>query len=227
MIRGIEGVSFLDYPGLLSCVLFLGGCNYDCFYCHNRPLLEPGEEVLSLGEVESFLAERKGLLDALVVSGGEPTLHKEITSLFSIGKGLGYLTKLDTNGSRPEILKTLLEADLLDYVALDIKAPPERYREISGGSFLPVFESLNLLKRHREHKKTFSFEIRTTMAPTLGREDIEQLASIVGEVPRWVLNEYRVPRTFKEEDRDRVHQKYLCKDELQGLLPLHPALCLG
>ncbi len=189
MIRGIEGVSFLDYPGLLSCVLFLGGCNYDCFYCHNRPLLEPGEEVLSLGEVESFLAERKGLLDALVISGGEPTLHKEITPLFSIGKGLGYLTKLDTNGSRPEILKTLLEADLLDYVALDIKAPPERYREISGGSSLPVFESLNLLKRHREHKKTFSFEIRTTMAPTLGREDIEQLASIVGEVPRWVLNE--------------------------------------
>ena len=88
-------------------------------------------------------------------------------------------------------------------------------------------QSLNLLKRHREHEKTFSFEIRTTMAPTLGREDIEQLASIVGEVPRWVLNEYRVPRTFKEEDRDRVHQKYLCKDELQGLLPLHPALCLG
>ncbi len=227
MIRGIESVSFLDYPDVLSCVLFLGGCNYDCFYCHNRFLLQPGDEVLPLGEVESFLAERKGLLDGLVISGGEPTLHKELGSLLSIGKRLGYLTKLDTNGSRPEILKTLLEADLLDYVALDIKAPPERYPQIAGGSFLPVSESLNVLKRYEKKEKRFSFEIRTTMAPTLKREDIERLVPIIGNVPRWVLNEYRIPKTFKEADRDRVFQAYLHEDELQELLPLHPALYLA
>lgn len=227
MIRGIENVSFLDYPDVLSCVLFLGGCNYDCFYCHNRSLLQPGSEVLSLGEVESFLAERKGLLDGLVISGGEATLHKETESLLSIGKRLGYLTKLDTNGSKPEVLDNLLKAGLLDYVALDIKAPPERYQEIAGGSFLPVSGSLNVLKRYSEKEKTFSFEIRTTMAPTLKREDIERLVPIVGDVPRWVLNEYRIPKIFKEEDRDRVLQAYLHEDELQKLRFLHPALCLA
>ena len=97
MIRGIESISFLDYPNLLSCVLFLGGCNYDCFYCHNRTLLHPGEEVLPLDEVEAFLSKRRGLLDGLVISGGEATLHDELAELFRIGKQLGYQTKLDTN----------------------------------------------------------------------------------------------------------------------------------
>ena len=118
MIRGIENVSFLDYPDVLSCVLFLGGCNYDCFYCHNRSLLQPGSEVLSLGRSNPFSPSEKACLTPWW-SAEEATLHKEITSLFSIGKGLG-IYRAGYNGSRPEILKTLLEADLLDYVALDI-----------------------------------------------------------------------------------------------------------
>lgn len=223
MIRGIESISFLDYPNVLSCVLFLGGCNYDCFYCHNRTLLHPGEEVLPLDEVEAFLSKRRGLLDGLVISGGEATLHDELAELFRIGKQLGYQTKLDTNGSRPEVLRSLLESHLLDYVALDIKAPPNRYWEIANGDPTFVFESLELLKEHHKKVKDFSFEIRTTIAPTITKEDIQLLVPLVGEVPRWVLNEYRIPTLFKEEDRDRVHQEAL---EVEGLLSLHPAMCL-
>lgn len=221
MIRGVEGLSFLDYPNALSCVLFLGGCNYDCFYCHNRALLGPGKVIMTKDELPHFLMKRRGLVDAVVISGGEPTLHPEIRDLCNISKDLGFLVKLDTNGSRPDVVSDLLEAKLLDYLALDVKAPPKKYPSITASSADGVFETLNVIKEYQRRNPSFAYEIRTTVAPTLTIEDFKELATLVGDVNRWVLNEYRIPSEYRKEDEGRINEEPLPIGELLGL---HPAI---
>lgn len=221
MIRGVEGLSFLDYPNALSCVLFLGGCNYDCFYCHNRALLGPGKVIMTKDELPHFLMKRRGLVDAVVISGGEPTLHPEIRDLCNISKDLGFLVKLDTNGSKPDVVGDLLEASLLDYLALDVKAPPKKYPSITASSADGVFETLNVIKEYQRRNPSFAYEIRTTVAPTLTIEDFKELATLVGDVNRWVLNEYRIPSEYRKEDEGRINEEPLPIGELLGL---HPAI---
>ena len=221
MIRGVEGLSFLDYPNALSCVLFLGGCNYDCFYCHNRALLGPGKVIMRKDELPHFLMKRRGLVDAVVISGGEPTLHPEIRDLCNISKDLGFLVKLDTNGSKPDVVGDLLEASLLDYLALDVKAPPKKYPSITASSADGVFETLNVIKEYQRRNPSFAYEIRTTVAPTLTIEDFKELATLVGDVNRWVLNEYRIPSEYRKEDEGRINEEPLPIGELLGL---HPAI---
>lgn len=123
LISGIVKSSLLDYPGLISCVIFLPGCNYDCFYCHNRPLIQGSPDILNPREVFDFLQKRKGQLDGVVISGGEPTLHKDLIPLIAQIRLLGYKVKLDTNGSNPQIIAETLEKNLCDYYAVDYKAP--------------------------------------------------------------------------------------------------------
>lgn len=221
MIRGVEGLSFLDYPNALSCVLFLGGCNYDCFYCHNRALLGPGKVIMTKDELPHFLMKRRGLVDAVVISGGEPTLYPEIRDLCNISKDLGFLVKLDTNGSKPDVVGDLLEASLLDYLALDVKAPPKKYPSITASSADGVFETLNVIKEYQRRNPSFAYEIRTTVAPTLTIEDFKELATLVGDVNRWVLNEYRIPSEYRKEDEGRINEEPLPIGELLGL---HPAI---
>ncbi|MFA5699282.1 MAG: anaerobic ribonucleoside-triphosphate reductase activating protein [Sphaerochaeta sp.] len=221
MIRGFEGLSFLDYPNALSCVLFLGGCNYDCFYCHNRALLGPGKVIMTKDEFPHFLMKRRGLVDAVVISGGEPTLHPEIRDLCNISKDLEFLVKLDTNGSKPDIVRDLLEANFLDYLALDVKAPPTKYHSITASSADGVFETLNVIKEYQRRNPSFAYEIRTTVAPTLTIEDFKELATLVGDVNRWVLNEYRIPSEYRKEDEGRINEEPLPIGELLGL---HPAI---
>ena len=127
-IAGLVGSSLIDFPGRISCVVFLQGCNWNCWYCHN-PQLIPLESdyrqnvMYTLATFEEFLANRKGKLEGVVVTGGEPTIHYDLPDLLSMIKGLGYAVKLDTNGSNPQMVSDVLYSELVDYISIDIKAP--------------------------------------------------------------------------------------------------------
>lgn len=166
MISGLQKMTLLDYPGKVACTVFLQGCNFRCPFCHNSDLLgKDGPETIPAETLLSFLKKRVGLLDAVCVTGGEPTLQKELPALLRSIKALGYLVKLDTNGSRPAVLKALVEEKLVDYVAMDIKNSRERYGDTAGlpnMDLTPVEESIRyLLEDHVD------YEFRTTVVDEL------------------------------------------------------------
>ena len=132
-ISGLQKMTLLDFPGKVACTVFLHGCNYRCPFCHNAELLEgKPEPLMSPAEFLSFLKKRVGLLDGVCISGGEPTLSAGLKDLMVEIKAMGYAVKLDTNGSRPQILKALVAEGLVDYVAMDIKNCPDRYAGTCG-----------------------------------------------------------------------------------------------
>ncbi len=200
-IAGFVRNSFVDYPGKIAAVLFLPGCNWDCFFCHNRDLIAGVGPTVEEEEVWAHLERRRGLLDGVVVTGGEPTLHAGLPDLLRRIRSLGLLCKLDTNGSRPEVVEALLAEGLLDYVALDIKTLPGEYRSICGPAAEPdaVWRTLSLLR-----SSGVAFECRTTFLPQLTVEDIAELAALLAPVPRWALQAYRQPERYRPEDRLRV-----------------------
>lgn len=166
IISGLQKMTLLDYPGKVACTVFLQGCNLRCPFCHNSDLLS-GEAVQPISEEAffSFLKKRTGLLDAVCVSGGEPTLHADLPQLLAGIHVLGYSVKLDTNGSRPDMLVRLLSEGLVDYVAMDVKNSPDLYGMTCGVSTLdiaPVEESLRLLIRGNT-----PYELRTTVCQRL------------------------------------------------------------
>ena len=167
-IAGIQKMTLLDYPGKVACTVFLPGCNFRCPYCHNSELLSGSIEPVMTGEqLLKWLEKRKGLLDAVCVSGGEPTLQPELEGLLRGIKAMGYLTKLDTNGTRPAVLRRLVEEGLVDYVAMDIKGSPVRYGDASGAAvdMAAIEESAGFLLAG-----TVDYEFRTTVVSQLHEE---------------------------------------------------------
>lgn len=211
-LYGIVRSSLIDYPGKISAVLFVHGCNYDCYYCHNRALIEDWIEPLDEAELDSFLAKRVGLLDGIVVSGGEPTLDPNLPAFLKKLKSLGYSVKLDTNGSHPDIVEELLNLGLLDYVAVDYKAPRSKYHEMAGPNADPdkVLETVRILKG-----STIDYEVRTTVCPDLRFEDLRTMVKELPPLKRYVLNPYRKPIRFKETDRWKVEQPPYSDEEIR------------
>ncbi len=166
MISGLQKMTLLDYPGKVACTVFLQGCNFRCPFCHNSDLLgQTGPEPIARETLMAFLQKRVGLLDAVCVTGGEPTLQPELEELLTQIKALGYLVKLDTNGSRPQILKDLVEKGLVDYVAMDIKNSPRRYGQTAGVPNMTLDrleESIAFLLSGK-----VDYEFRTTVADEL------------------------------------------------------------
>jgi pyruvate formate lyase activating enzyme len=169
MICGLQKMTLLDFPGKIACTVFLGGCNFRCPFCHNSELfMGKPEKLMDDEDFFKFLKTRKGLLDGVCVSGGEPTLRPELSELLRSIKELGFAAKLDTNGSRPEVLKTLVEENLVDYVAMDVKNSPERYAQTVGlerMSLAPIEESLRFLI-----SGNVDYELRTTLVEPLHDE---------------------------------------------------------
>ena len=133
LIKGFQKLTLLDYPGKTACTVFTGGCNYRCPFCHNAGLVTKLDtEIISEGEVLSHLKKRQGILDGVAISGGEPLLQGDIEEFLQKIKELGYSIKLDTNGSFPDKLKSIIDKGLCDYVAMDIKNSKERYNETIG-----------------------------------------------------------------------------------------------
>ena len=166
MIAGLQKMTLLDYPGKVACTVFLQGCNFRCPFCHNSDLLgKEGPETIEVDTLLAFLKKRAGLLDAVCITGGEPTLQPDLEDLVVKIKELGYLVKLDTNGNRPEVLKALVEKGLIDYVAMDIKNSPEKYgitAGVPGMGLDRVEESIKFLLAGN-----VDFEFRTTVADEL------------------------------------------------------------
>lgn len=201
-ISGLQKMTLLDFPGKVACTVFLNGCNFRCPYCHNAELLDGRiEPLMSREEFLAFLKKRTGLLDGVCVSGGEPTLSAGLKELMREIKSMGFGTKLDTNGSRPTVLKELVEAGLVDYVAMDIKNAPDRYGVtcgLPGMDLAPIEESIRFLLAGN-----VDFEFRTTVVSELHTpQDIEKMG-------RW-LTELSggkpVPKLFLQPfaDRDTV-----------------------
>lgn len=213
-LSGMIKSSLIDYPGMISCVLFVPGCNYSCFYCHNRSLIDGSHILLTPQYVADFLSKRSGFLDGVVISGGEPTLQSNLIPFIERLKALGYQVKLDTNGSHPEVVKDLLERKLCDYFAVDYKSPADHYPGICGrgADALRVIETIRLLSGGE-----VPFEVRTTVIPQLGLEELITMAKEIPVVPRYILNRYRVPDKYLPQDEMRIRKRPYTVEELQSL----------
>jgi pyruvate formate lyase activating enzyme len=199
MICGLQKMTLLDYPGKIACTVFLGGCNFRCPFCHNSELfMGTPQKLMEDEEFFAFLKTRKGLLDGVCVSGGEPTLHKNLPEFLAKIKELGFLVKLDTNGYRPEILKELVNRGLVDYVAMDVKNSPAMYAQTVG------LEKLELT--HIEESLRFliggnvPYELRTTLVSQL------HTASSIQDMGRWlgsIVTGIKPKRLFLQSFVDR------------------------
>ncbi len=217
-IAGIQNNSFVDYPGKIAAVIFTPGCNMDCFYCHNRILIENKKtELYNSEEVLKLIKTRREFLDAVVITGGEPTLQPELEKYIIKIKEIGLKVKLDTNGTNPNSLKKLISDNLVDYIAMDIKAPLERYDEITG-----VKVNINNIKKSIKiiMGSQLKYEFRTTFIPQLNNQDIKKIAKLIVGAKRYVLQQYRKPelntkhidiRLAKEAHRPD-YIKDVCKD---------------
>jgi len=172
IIGGLHKNSLIDYPGKISCVIFLSGCNFDCPYCHNPELakgrsLPPG--YLSEDLIFDFLGSRKGFLDGVVISGGEPTLQKGLISFCEKIRLMDYPVKLDTNGSRPEVIRKLIDEGLVNYIAMDIKTDPSHYIPLikDNSSTDDIFLSVRIIK-----ESNIDYEFRTTCIKSLVNKSI-------------------------------------------------------
>jgi pyruvate formate lyase activating enzyme len=220
-ICGLAKLSTIDYPSELSSVLFTPGCNFNCFYCHNRSLLGQEHELIPLPEINGFLKKRHGMIDGVVISGGEPTLQNDLIPYLRSLKNMGFLVKLDTNGSRPDVISEILKHDLADYIAVDYKAPFSRYPEICRADASGMIETISLLRSHET-----KWELRTTVIPQLSLSDLLQMASEVDILPRFTLKPYRKPDLYLPEDKFRVDLKPYTAAQLYGfaerLEPIQP-----
>ena len=214
-IAGLQKMTLLDYPGKVACTVFLPGCNFRCPFCHNGELLDARAPILMEdSELLSFLKTRRGILDAVCISGGEPTLHSGLEDLLRAIQDLGFLTKLDTNGSHPALLKHLVISGLLDYVAMDIKNSPARYAETVGLDAMDlsvIEESIRFLLTGE-----VDYEFRTTVVSQLHDENS------VREMGEWVnsLGEgAKAKRFFLQPftDRDTVLFSGLSAPEAEKL----------
>ncbi len=189
-IAGLQKVTLLDYPGKIACTVFLHGCNLRCPYCHNPSLVLslPVEPEMQLPELTDFLLARQGKLDGVCVTGGEPTLYAELPTLLREIRKLGFAVKLDTNGTNPQMLQQILQQELVDYVAMDIKNSPARYVETCGGIDLlhQVQESVAILMR-----SDIDYEFRTTVCSPLHRpEDLRQIGQWLQGAKRYFLQQF-------------------------------------
>jgi pyruvate formate lyase activating enzyme len=198
-IGGLEKSTLIDYPGRIAATVFLIGCNFRCPFCYSSELVLPKKIKLQPRVSEeaffAFLKERQGLIDGVVICGGEPTFQKNLPDFMKKIKDLGYLIKLDTNGSNPEMLEMLIKDDLLDYIAMDVKAPlkKQKYEKAAG-----IRVNLEKIKRSIELIKNsgVDYEFRTTVIPTIhAKEDIVQIARDIGPAKKYYLQNFRPEKT--------------------------------
>lgn len=167
-IAGLQKLTLLDFPSRTACTVFAPGCNFRCGYCHNPELVEPkNPELIEEGKFFEFLSARKGFLDGVCITGGEPTLQPDLLEFLKKIRQRGFLVKLDTNGSNPEVLEKLFRAHLLDYVALDIKASPGSYAKLTGaeGIIGKIQSSRDLIMQ-----SGVEYEFRSTLVKELVTE---------------------------------------------------------
>lgn len=211
-ISGLQKLTLLDYPEHTACTLFVPGCNFKCPFCHNSELLNGGVEFYDEREIFEFLKKRRGVLEGVCVTGGEPTVYTDLARLLGDIKALGYKVKLDTNGYLPERLTELYDAGLLDYVAMDIKNSPARYAETAGldqVNMLRIEQSIDVIMR-----SGIGYEFRTTVSNELFDDaSIESAARLIAGADKYYLQKFvmrdTVPSKTLTTPTDEVLEHYL------------------
>ncbi len=189
IIGGVQKSSLLDFPSKIAAIVFTQGCNFRCGYCHNAELLDfLAETKFKESEFFEFLGRRKGKLDGVVITGGEPTLQKGLKGFILKVNEMGFEVKLDTNGTNPKVLKELIDGKLLDYVAMDIKAPLSKYERITGVRVNPenIKESINLIMT-----SGIDYEFRTTVVKSqLSFDDFDEIGNLIKGAKKYYLQKF-------------------------------------
>ena len=224
-IQGLEKMTLLDWPGKVACTVFLGGCNFRCPFCHNSGLIDgPMPEALSTDLFFAFLEKRRGLLDGVCVTGGEPLLRPDLAQLLERIKSLGYAVKLDTNGSQPGRLTRLCQAGLVDYVAMDIKNSPARYAltcGLEGMDLEPVRQSAACLMSGK-----VDYEFRTTVVRQFHtREDMLEIGRWLSGARRYFLQAFVARNTVPRQDLTPYSRAEM-ENFVRVLSPFIPAVSL-
>lgn len=213
-IKGLEKFSPKDFPGYISSTVFLGGCNFRCPFCHNSDLvLRP--EILPTFPLDyflSFLDSRKGWLEGICISGGEPLLHDDLETLLILIKDRNLLVKIDTNGSFPSRLENLIQKKLVDHIAMDVKAPLKRYQEVTRAAVNEedIVRSMDIIKN-----SGLGYVFRTTLVPGLvGPEDIKQICQMLNGAKIYQLQQFIPLNTL---DSHYLQKKPYRREEVQGL----------
>ncbi len=216
---GLQELTLIDYPGKIAATVFTVGCDFRCYYCHNPELVLPEKikitPTLSEQEILNFLQGRKGLLQGLCITGGEPTLQSDLPNFIQQVKALNFLVKLDTNGSNPRMLKELIQNKLVDYIAMDIKAPLDKYTLVTGVevNLENIKESINLIRQ-----SAIEYEFRTTIAPGLTAQDILEIVPLIEGTNNYYLQVFHdngkclkdihyFGRSLGEEDLNLLKEK--------------------
>lgn len=228
-ICGLNKTTLLDYPGKVACTIFIGGCNFRCPFCQNGPLVldSANQPEISQEEILKFLKKRQGILEGVCITGGEPTLYPELFSLIKKIRELGYMIKLDTNGSHPDVIKKLADEKLIDKVAMDIKASPDNYPTLCG----LVSPDMNAIKASVSYllEGNIDYEFRTTVVKELHTEqDFIEIAKWLKGAKAYYLQAYRDSEevikpgfssfTFEELTyfKDMI-KKYISLVEIRGI----------
>lgn len=210
IIGGLQKTSLLDFPEKIAAIVFTMGCNFRCGYCHNPELIN-GEAKIE--EVFEFLKTRQGKLDGVVITGGEPCLQKDLPEFIKQVKELGFAVKLDTNGSFPEMLEKVLPD--LDYVAMDIKAPLEKYSQIVNVDVdtLKILKSIEILKNGG-----VDYEFRTTVVKSqLSFEDFEKIGQLIQGAPRYYLQRFEASKIL---DKSLENEKTYSTEEFERIIDI-------
>ena len=228
LVAGLQKLTLLDYPGQVACTLFTGGCNFRCPFCHNASLVRP-ERVLSAAdeteEALSFLERRRGLLDAVVVSGGEPLLHEDLPELLRRVRAMGFRVKLDTNGSFPERLRAVVEEGLVDCVAMDLKNAPDLYARTTGLKLLDIAA----VERSKSYllEGRVDYEFRTTVVRGLHTaESLRAAARWIEGARAYYLQQYRDSGELLAPDGLGAFSDGEMRELAEAVRPIVPAVAL-
>jgi pyruvate formate lyase activating enzyme len=193
-IGGLQYCSLIDYPGKISAIVFTLGCNFRCPYCHNPELVDETATEIPEAKVFDFLTRRKNLLDAVTVTGGEPTLHEDLMSFLGKIKAMGFLVKLDSNGTNPDVLERIIDANLADYIAMDVKAPLRSYEKTVGRpvSRERLEKSISLLLQGKVR-----YEFRTTVIKSLlSFDDLREIGESIRGAKVYNLQKFNPRKTL-------------------------------
>ena len=213
-IGGLQKVSLIDYPGKISAIIFTQGCNFRCPYCHNPELVDPDlyTECQSDEDVFSFLKKRRGKLDAVTITGGEPTIQHDLATFTKNIKKLGYLVKIDTNGSRPEIVNDLITRKLADYIAMDVKGPLRKYEMLTRSHVEEdkIQQSIAIIMA-----SGIPYEFRTTVLKSqLDMDDVLEIGKLIRNANLYVLQQFVASKIL---DQSYMQEATYNREELEVL----------
>jgi pyruvate formate lyase activating enzyme len=197
IIKGLQKFTLIDYPGKLACTLFTFGCNFRCPYCQNPELIiDNGQKPISEAWILNFLYQRRSFLDGVCITGGEPTIQPDLLEFIKELKRLGYNVKIDTNGSNPKLINQMIQNKLIDFIAMDVKAPLKKYRKIVKTNIEEnlIEESIKIIM-----EKAPDYEFRLTVVPTLiNEEDLHLIGKLVEGAKKMYIQQFKTEKTLDE-----------------------------